>query len=349
LKYDRKTFLRVKKLTQLLQGKSYMLIVMQDNPDPDSIAAAVALRKLANSIADVPCTIACGGTVGRAENRALVRYLGLKLHRCSEIEFEKFDLIGMVDTQPGTGNNSLPEGIMPDIVIDHHPLRRSTREAELVDIRSRYGATATVLLEYLKRAGITPEAQLATALLYAIRSDTQDLGREASKADIEAVTFLYPIANKRMLGEIQRGSVERGYFQMLAEALKSARVYGSCIIAGLGAIDNPDMIAEVADLLLRDDETMCTICYGFAQSKMLLSVRTCEPDMRADRIIRQIVARRGTGGGHQTYAGGQIPLKSDAKSEITKLEKAICRKIMRILGLSQNQEQSLVQSRPIGR
>lgn len=332
----------VARLTQLLQGKTHLLIVMQDNPDPDSIAAAVALRKFANTVGDVPCSITHGGTVGRGENRALVRYLGLNLHPCSQIEFEKFDLIAMVDTQPGTGNNSLPQHLIPDIVIDHHPLRRASRQAQLIDIRTEYGATATILLEYLIHAGIRPDTQLATALLYGIRSDTQDLGREAGKADIKAVTLLFPIANKRMLGEIQRGSVERGYFQMLGEALKNARVYGNCIIAGLGEINNPDMIAEVADLLLRDDEIVCTICYGFSQNKMLLSVRTSEPDKRADKIIQRIVARRGTGGGHQTYAGGQIPLRDGTKSATAKLEKAIRQKCLQIAGVQDHHGERLI-------
>jgi nanoRNase/pAp phosphatase (c-di-AMP/oligoRNAs hydrolase) len=81
-----------------------------DSPDPDSLAAAVALRKLANNLGNLQCSIVCGGTVGRGENRALVKYLGLNLRCYAEVDYDKYDLIAMVDTQPGTGNNSLPEG-----------------------------------------------------------------------------------------------------------------------------------------------------------------------------------------------------------------------------------------------
>ena len=59
-----KTRSKLQKLIELFAGKAYLLIVIQDNPDPDSIASAVALRKLANSLANLQCSIGCSGTVG---------------------------------------------------------------------------------------------------------------------------------------------------------------------------------------------------------------------------------------------------------------------------------------------
>jgi nanoRNase/pAp phosphatase (c-di-AMP/oligoRNAs hydrolase) len=339
-----KTGLRLKKLVDLFAGKAYLLIIIQDNPDPDCIAAAVALRKLANSLANLQCSIACGGTVGRGENRALVKYLGLNLRACSEIDYSKFDLVAMVDTQPGTGNNSLPDGFLPGIVIDHHPIRRPTRTVPFTDIRSGYGSTSTIFVEYLVEAGITPESSLATALLYGIRSDTQDLGREATRADIEGIEFLYPFANKRMLSVIQRGKVPRVYYQMLADALRNARIQGPAIITELGDIDNPDMIAEVADLLLREDETTWTMCTGYWNEKLLISIRTSEESNSAERVVKRMVARKGTGGGHLTYAGGQIPLKKGTKTERQALEKHIERKFLKGIGAGTEQNIRLVKA-----
>ncbi|MFC1635612.1 bifunctional oligoribonuclease/PAP phosphatase NrnA [Planctomycetota bacterium] len=337
-----KTGPRVEKLIQLLKGKEYLLIVMQDNPDPDSIAAAVALRRLANSMAEVQCSIAHSGTVGRGENRALVNYLNLNLHQLSDIGFQKFNLIAMVDTQPGTGNNSLPEIHPPHIVIDHHPCRHATRSAPVIDIRSGYGATSTILCEYLRQAQITPEMPLATALLYGIRSDTQDLGREAIQADIEAIEWLYPLANKRMLSQIQRGSVPKEYFQMLAIALKNARIFGSAIVTSLGPINNPDMIGDVADLLLREDQTTWTMCMGQYNGKILISLRTTNENNKAETVMKKLVARRGTGGGHQTYAGGQIPLKQNTPSEFMRLARQLRQKFVRLIGAGEHQPIKLI-------
>lgn len=339
-----KTGPKLQKLTELFVGKAYLLIIIQDNPDPDCIAAAVALRKLANSLANLQCSIACGGTVGRGENRALVKYLGLNLRACGEIDFGKFDLVATVDTQPGTGNNSLPKEVLCHVVIDHHPIRRMTRTSPFTDIRSGYGSTSTIFVEYLIEAGITPETPLATALLYGIRSDTQDLGREATRADIEAIEFLYPFANKRMLSVIQRGRVPRVYYQMLADALRNARVQGPAVITELGEIDNPDMIAEVADLLLREDETTWTMCTGVWNEKILVSIRTSEENKLAAKVMKRMVFRKGTGGGHLTYAGGQIPLKKGTKIERQELERHIEQKFLKAIGADAAPSVSLVKA-----
>jgi nanoRNase/pAp phosphatase (c-di-AMP/oligoRNAs hydrolase) len=283
-------------------------------------------------MASAKCSIAHGGTIGRGENRALVHYVDVNLLNIAELDLARFDFIATVDTQPGTGNNSLPDDVTPDIVIDHHPIRPKTRLADFHDIRKNYGATSTILTEYLFCAGIVPDMPLATALLYGIRSDTQDLGREATKVDIEALESLYPLANKRMLSEIQRGSVQREYWRMLAEALKHATIYGDCVIADLGATDNPDMIGEVADLLLRDENIYCTICCGLYADKLLLSVRTEPGKRRADKIARTLAARKGTGGGHDTYAGGQISVAGMTKEQVGRLKKVLVHRALCAIG-----------------
>lgn len=339
-----KTRNKLAQLNDIFGGNRSLLILLQDNPDPDSIASAMALRKLANTAAGLQCSIAHGGRVGRGENRALVKYLSLNLRKSSEIDFHAFDLIAIVDTQPWTGNNSLPADTEPDIVIDHHSCRQETKTCRFTDIRSSYGATVTILFEYLQTAGIEIDVPLATAMLYAIRSDTQDLGRDTTRADLEVVMALYPIANKRMLSEIQRGKVERNYFQMLGDGLRNARVYGPAIVTGLGRVENPDMIAEIADLLLRDDETNWTLCFGIYQDRLLLSIRTSHETLRADKVIRRIVGRKGTGGGHPSYAGGQIPLARTTPKAITHLENAVLKRFLAALSSENAKEQKLIQS-----
>ena len=343
MKISHRTSLKFHKLVDLLQGRSRLLIVMQDNPDPDAIAAAVALRRLVNTLADLKCSIAHGGTIGRGENRALVKYLDLNLHRLANVSFDQFDLVALVDTQPGSGNSSLPPEILPDLVFDHHPYRRVTRQVHFSDIRRDYGATCTILWEYLVKANLTPDITLATAMLYGIGSDTQDLGREATVADIEAFEALYPLANKRMLSQIRRGTVPKEYFQMLSQALQNARLYEDrVIVAHLGPIDNPDMVGEMADLLLREDDTIWTLCTGLYSGKLWISVRTDDQANRADLVTKVVVARHGTGGGHMTYAGGQIPLVKDTKSEMSHLENLVRRRFLKALGVDERRGERLV-------
>lgn len=332
------------KLREVIRDRSTMLIVLQDNPDPDSIASGVALRVLVHSVGAARCTLACGDTVGRAENRELVHYLALHLHVFREVEPDRFDLIALVDTQPGTGNNPLPAGRLPDIVVDHHPARRVSRTVRFTDIRGGYGATSTILWEYLVAAGITPDKPLATALLYGIRSDTQDLDREATRADVRAVTALYPLANLRMLGQIERGRVPAAYYQMLTNALADARVYGRCVVSRLGDVDNPDMIGEVSDLLLRHEGVDWSLCTGLHGGKVLLSLRTQDAGRQAGEVARRIVQRIGTGGGHAAMAGGQIPLCRGAGAEAyrNKLEGLVLKRFLDALRIRSRRGRRLV-------
>lgn len=318
---------KLKKLTETFKGCSTLLIVMQSNPDPDAIASAYALKKLANARGCLQCSI-IGGSIDRAENRMLADYLGLNLRDHCHLDIGKYDITAMVDTQPGTGNNPLPLDVVPTIVIDHHPITKITRKCKFTDIRSKYGATSTMMYEYLKISGIDIKPKLATALLYGIKSDTQDLGRDARQADFDALHDLYKLANLRMLSNIQRGLVKREYFQMLCNVLGNAKAYPNAVISSLGYLESPDMIAEASDLLLRDESTCFSLVYGFTRDYISISLRTSQDKITAEKIIKKIVARRGTGGGHPSYAGGQIPLKKHSKRERKMLEKVIIEKFL---------------------
>ena len=332
---------KLKKLLAVLAGHTRMLIVMQDHPDPDAMGAAVALRRLVNMRTDIRCSLTHGGCVGRGENRALARYLGLNLLPIETVTLDHFDVVAMVDAQPGTGNQSLPVERYPDLVIDHHPCQDRSRQSRFTDIRRQYGATSTILFEYLTEAKVDIDAPLATALLYGIRSDTQDLGREAIAADVAAIEKLYPMANKRMLSVIQRGSVPRDYFRLLSIALSNARQYDTAIITHLGTTDNADMVGEVADLFLREEHTQWTLCMGFVKTSMILSLRTNGETLSAEQVIKHVVARRGTGGGHLTYAGGQIPLEKQTKSAAVELERFVRLRFLEHLGIQDTRGRQL--------
>jgi len=339
MKKRSQTIERLEKLKSLWARGESLLIVMQNNPDPDAIAAACALRELAIRTADLNCRFAYGGTIGRAENRELVHYLGFAFYPFSQISPQKSDLIALVDTQPESGNNPLPAGVQPDIIIDHHPRIEASRGVVFADIREHYGATSTILWEYLSEAKIDPPMPVATALFYGIRSDTQDLGREATQADIDAMESLYPIANKRMLSQIQQGRVPCDYYQMLSTALTNTRKYSHALICSMGGMDNPDMNGEVADLLLRHEEIDWVMCYGFCDNQILISFRTQDDRMDAGAIARSVVENLGTGGGHARMAGGQIPLR---KGKSSRIERLIRSRFLKSLGIRTRKSRPLV-------
>jgi nanoRNase/pAp phosphatase (c-di-AMP/oligoRNAs hydrolase) len=299
---------RLARLLSLLDGAKTMLIVVQNNPDPDALAAAAALREIANQSLGISCSVAHSGEVGRAENKALLDYLRLNTRELESIDLDRFDRIGMVDAQPGAGNVKFDPSVRLDVVIDHHPIRRETRSARFTDIRSRYGATCSMLWEYLNEARIDIPVRLATAMIYGIRSDTQDLGRESTRGDVEAFLGLYPLANARVLGRIVSAPLPHSYFSKLREALDKAVVHGNRIVSDLGELDSPEMVAEAADLLLRAEGVSWTMCFGLIDGWIHLSLRTSDREGNAGKIARNLGGRRGFGGGHQALAAAQIPI-----------------------------------------
>lgn len=117
---------------------------------------------------------------------------------------------------------------------------------------------------------------------------------------------------------------------MLTDGMANAYLYGRCIVSKLGCVDNPDMIGEVADLLLRYEGVDWSMCYGFHGRKILLSLRTQDTRRHAGKVAGQIVQGIGTGGGHAAMAGGQIPLRDgvNAEAQQNKIERLILHRFL---------------------
>lgn len=293
-------------LGRVLRGCRRLLVLTHDNPDPDSIMAATGVQCLAEQRYRVPADVGYGGIVGRGENRALIEELGLPLLHTEDLAWADYDLIGLVDTQPRTGNNSLPPQRKADIVIDHHPMRRPTWKAAYHDVRRGYGATSTIVAEYLLHRRIALSRQMATGFFYAVKSETQNLGREASAADRRVYMRLFPLVDNALLSRIEHSPLTPGYFATLQRAIESTRLHGAVAISRLGAVDVPDNVSEFADLLLRIDRVAWAFCCGEYQGALYLSIRTEDRTADAGALIQQIVGRLGKAGGHGMIAGGRI-------------------------------------------
>src|SRR5689334_4507095 len=301
-------------LTGLLQALDHpgpLVILPHDNPDPDALASAAALKHLAATLLERDAHIALGGIVGRAENRAMLTYLNITLVPVSEVRFGGDTAVVLVDTQPGRSNNSLPDGVVPVGVIDHHPAYGAYPGVKFLDLRDQYGATSTIVTEYLEESKLVPDSKIATALFYGIAAETQDLGREATAADIEAAHFLYPHTNKRRLAKIENARVPREYFRVFREAIERARLYDRAVVSLLGEVQYPDMVAEVADFLLRLDQVEWAAAIGTFGSCLHCSLRTTDREANAGEILQRVLGSR-VAGGHDMIAGGRLHVGEDA-------------------------------------
>lgn len=314
-----------------LRGRGAVLIVTHDHPDPDALAAAMALKHLILVKAGNKATVAYGGVIGRGENKVLVEKLEIDLVPLEGLDIRQYQVICMVDTQPLAGNNSLPRDCKVDLVIDHHPLRDSSRDSRWVDVRDDYGASATILLEYLLAQEVVLWPKLATILFYAIKSETQDLGRDWCPADRLAYLHLLPLSNNRILFDIIHPEVPREYFAAFSLAIRNARTFGDVLVFNLYTINNPDIVAEMADFLLRVDQIKIVLGMGCYQDDEILSFRTLLGDIRAGEIMQAVVDGLGTAGGHGMIAGGQIRSTSGEESAQRELEQLLTERLLNYL------------------
>jgi nanoRNase/pAp phosphatase (c-di-AMP/oligoRNAs hydrolase) len=323
---------KIDRLERLARTRSHPLILTHDNPDPDSLASAVALAQILSERCGLESRIAFGGIVGRAENLAMIRQLKLPVVPLGRVVFEEHDLICLVDTQPSMGNHSLPAAYFPDVIIDHHPPRDPSWRAAFADVGGDYGATSTILVEYLRAAGIKPTPEVATALFYGIKSDTRDLGRETEPTDVSSYLYLFPLCDKQALTAIEHPLLPPDYFRLYHVALGKARVFGDAVAVDLGDIYTPDMVAEIAEHLLSLEGTKWSLAYAAFNDDLYFSLRVADRRMNAGRLIREICeARGGSAGGHGSMAGARLPLPP-SKAGRTRLKTKILHQFLEEFG-----------------
>lgn len=291
-----------------LHGGS-LLIMTHENPDPDAIASAAALRHLLAVRRGVDSVVAYTGMIGRAENRSMLQLLDLDAHHLDHFQERDFSAVALIDAQPFTGNSMLPDERLPDIVIDHHPLRERTRAVRFHDVRVNVGASATILTGYLREAEVEISADLATALLYGIRSETQDLTRETSDDDRDAYRYLFGIADARKLAMISRPPLSERYYLQLMDALESLLVAPPLAICPLGEVTDPDFVPEMADFVARMEGVEWVLVHGYHGSRMYLSIRANDENARAGELMQQLLQGIGHGGGHGMRAGGNVVME----------------------------------------
>jgi nanoRNase/pAp phosphatase (c-di-AMP/oligoRNAs hydrolase) len=323
----------IEELKAALAGCGQLLILTHDNPDPDALASAFGLLKLAESFDGLTARIGFGGFVGRAENRTMVRELGLPIMPAWALSFDDVDCVALVDTQPETGNNSLPSGFDVTVVIDHHPLRKETKKAAFWDVRTECGSSSTIVTQYLQAAGVPLEGNLATALFYGLQSETQDLGREAGEGDIEASLALYPGTDQELISRIRYPSLPRAYFRSLHRSLERSRTRGPVVVSYVGELDYPDLVAELADFYLRFEGAYWSFCIGRFEDDIVISIRTSRQDAAAGQLLRRVVGADGSAGGHGMMAGARVPVWHLSAEDVRLKSEELVNRFIKELGV----------------
>lgn len=331
----------VEALFETVRGARSALIVTHDDPDPDAIASAMTLAYLLEQRLGLKATLAHGGIIGRAENKAMVRLLAIEILPLREVDPPRFEVIALVDAQAGAGNVGLPQEIAPTVLIDHHSdVESEVTGVPFVDIRTGCGATSTILTNYLKAADLVPDRRTATALFYGIKSDTMGLARGAGESDVEAYLYLLPLADTKILAQIEQAQVPLAYFRAFERALERTFIYHDAVICSLGPMDWPDLAAEMADFLLRWEGARWIICMGLFDDEIVISVRTNDLESNAGRVVQEVVRGLGRGGGHSLMAGGRVALDGQSPRDMVR---QLRRRFLLRLGREESEGEKLIQ------
>jgi nanoRNase/pAp phosphatase (c-di-AMP/oligoRNAs hydrolase) len=322
---------KFKQMAESLKGVKSIIVLCHDNPDPDALAAMMGLRYLLTRHFRIRVRLAYGGEIGRAENLSMVRLLKIPAKNIEKMRIRKDVRFALVDTQPQFKNNSLPKGAGVVIVFDHHPPPKKVPSA-FYHVDRELGATSTLIYNYLRHAGLQLDSRMATAFAYALISETQDLGREASREDIRAYQELIARANLRTLSAIRTPLLPHDYFRTLYQALHNTYYYKNIVVTRLGYIESADMIHQMADLLLRFERRSWSLCIGRTDEYILLSLRSSNVRARCGKMISRLVRGKGHAGGHDMVAGGRIKIGSQSESELLRIEELIIARLLRNLG-----------------
>jgi nanoRNase/pAp phosphatase (c-di-AMP/oligoRNAs hydrolase) len=315
---------RARDLQRVLQSIDGTLgVFAHDNPDPDAIASAVALGRIAESVG-VDAEACYFGEISHQENRAFVNLLDIDLTNLEPDDEFEFAGVALVDhSRPGV-NDQLPPDTAVDVVIDHHPPKAPV-EARFVDLRDGAGATSTVLADYLPWFDVDLADAVATGLLYGIRVDTKDFAREISEADFEAAAYLLPHADTSMLSRVESPSVSADTLDTIARAIRNRETTGPVLASCVGALSDRDALAQAADRLLTMEGVSTTLVYGFNDGTVYLSARARGSGVDLGEALREAFDAMGSAGGHADMAGAQIPLglfgemEEEAESELAEM------------------------------
>ncbi len=339
---------KIAELSSIVEGSSQkgLLILCHNNPDPDALASAFGFSYLLQKKSNMRCVMGYGGVMTRAENKAMVNRLRIPVKRLLYEDLSQYSAVALIDAQPMTGNNLIDFRTTSHllVVIDHHPLRKSSLKSPFHDIRPTYGAASTIITEYLIAAELTPSRSVANALLYGIKTDTNSLIRSCCKSDYHAFSYLSPLSNPRVLGCIEKPSLPTDYFGDFQKGLSKTTIYRDVACCFLGRVRTDSIIPELADLLLRIEGVTWSLCMGEYEDMMLISLRSKSRTQVSGLLLRKLVGKTGSAGGHREMAGGQIPTPNLTDQQKISFPSRLITKFLKMLKRENASSKPLVRS-----
>jgi nanoRNase/pAp phosphatase (c-di-AMP/oligoRNAs hydrolase) len=229
----------------------------------------------------------------------------------TQAELHGFTRVIAVDTQPSPAKSRTRYA-----VIDHHPPREGYT-ADFVDIRPDVGAASTMITQYLRTAGETISARLATALLYGIRTDTDVLRRGTSRDDITAYGFLQELADHELLRKVGRPAFSLAAVRAVGRAVAGLRTREDIAVAYAGRLDaqSAHVLPNVGDFCLAIEGVSWAAAGGRIGDELAINIRRAGSGAGAGDLARAMAEQEGMGGGHHSMA--RVAIRLDGSQPIS--------------------------------
>jgi nanoRNase/pAp phosphatase (c-di-AMP/oligoRNAs hydrolase) len=296
---------RVQQYQRYFSDADRVLIMLHNDPDPDAMASGLALR---NVLRRTKTTAIIGAIQGvtRPENQRMVNLLDIHVEAITAASLKEYDRIAMVDVQPHYFGGLIDR---VDLVIDHHP-EQPGYTAVFKDIRADYGSTSTILTEHLRAVDVNISERTATAMLYAIKSDTLFFNRSTNRVDLEAFSYLYPLADAALIRKMEGAEITLERLDFVLKAFKGGTWSEQVFSAFLGALPREDFIPYVADFYLQLEDVKWTVIGGIVNDCLVVSVRNLGYTKNAGEFVRRFFADIGSAGGHRAMAKAVVPMRA---------------------------------------
>src|SRR5215204_7027171 len=297
------TRLRVQQYQRFFSDADRVLILLHNDPDPDAMASGLALR---NVLRRTKTTAIIGAIQGvtRPENLRMVNLLDIHVEPVTADSLKEYDRLAMVDVQPHYFGGLIDR---VDLVIDHHP-EQPGYTAVFKDIRADYGSTSTILTEHLRAVDVNISERTATAMLYAIKSDTLFFARHTNRVDLEAFTFLYPLADAALIRKMEGAEITLERLNYVTRASQGGIMRDQVFSAFVGEAPREDFIPYTADFFLPLEDAKWTIIAGIVGNYLIVSVRNLGYSRNAGEFVKRWFADIGSAGGHRAMAKAVVPI-----------------------------------------
>ena len=292
-------------------GKA-LTIFLQDNPDPDAIASGLTLKHI-SKFYDVESNIYYGGDISHQKNKTLINLLNIDLIKAKTKEevmqiVKSAGKIALIEASIPSKNNILPEeGVIPNLIFDHHQVDMSSVKGDFIDIQPKIGATATIMTKYVRQLNIKPTSQLATALLYGIRTDTNGFTRNTTSDDLSAASYLSPLVDVSILNQLESPPMSLETLDIIGRAIRNREIRGSYLASFVEFINERDALPQAAEMMLQLEGVNTVLIFGINEDKVQLSARSRDTRVNLGLLLQSAFGKLNSGG-HATMAAGTINL-----------------------------------------